>query len=248
MVILGPMELDGSVFIVTGAAGGIGRAITKRLVESGARVGAIDLTASPSSETCLSVEADVRDPAAVTRAVDEIVRWGGRLDGVVNNAAILRDGALVRLTPKGIEPLDLESWNDTLATNLTGTFLVAREAVPRMIASKAKGVIVNLSSISRSGNAGQSAYAATKAAISAVTRTWAEELAFFKIRVAAIAPGLVDTPMFQRIPKDRVEKYRRRIPAGRIGSPDEIAKMVLAIIDNDYVNGTTVEVDGGFSF
>ncbi|MBX3204743.1 MAG: SDR family oxidoreductase [Labilithrix sp.] len=242
------MELKDSVFIVTGAAGGIGQAVTRHLIDAGARVGAIDRVPASFGDRSLFVECDVRDPAEVASAVSEIARWGGRLDGVVNNAAILRDGALVRLTRAGIEKLDLESWNDTLQTNLTGTLLVAREAVPRMIESKARGVIVNLSSVSRKGNAGQSAYAATKAAVDALTRTWAEELAFFKIRVVAVAPGLIDTPMARSIPKDRLDRYQRRTPAGRIGAPDEIAKMVLAIATNDYVNATTIEVDGGFTF
>ncbi|MBN9159846.1 MAG: hypothetical protein BGO98_32030 [Myxococcales bacterium 68-20] len=241
------MDLTDRVVVVTGAAGGIGRAVVERLVHAGAHVGAIDKVPC-ALDGALSVEADVRDPAAVATAVDRIAAEYGRIDGVVNNAAILRDGALVKLTRGGIETLDLESWNDTLQTNLTGTFLVARAAITHMIRAKSKGAIVNLSSISRRGNAGQSAYAATKAAVDALTRTWAQELAFFKIRVVAIAPGLIDTPMFRSIPEPRVAAYKQRIPAGRIGLPDDIAKMIQAVFENDYVNGTTLEVDGGFTF
>ncbi len=241
------MKLSDRVIVVTGAAGGIGRAIVERLLQAGARVGAIDKVPCTIGGA-LSIEADVRDPSAVATAVDRIATEYGRIDGVVNNAAILRDGALVKLTRGGIETLDLEGWNDTLQTNLTGTLLVTRAAVTHMIQAKSKGVIVNLSSISRHGNAGQSAYAATKAAVDALTRTWAEELAFFKIRVVAIAPGLIDTPMYQSIPEGRVAAYKKRILAGRVGLPDDIAKMVLAVFDNDYVNGTTLEVDGGFRF
>ncbi len=245
------MDLKDRVVVVTGAAGGIGRATVERLVAAGARVGAIDLVPIEpafSADRCLAVEADIRSPESVLGAVDRVAAWGGRIDGLVNNAAILRDGALVKLGRGGIDVLDLESWNDTIQTNLTGTFLVTRAVIPHLIRGKGKGAIVNLSSVSRSGNAGQSAYAATKAGIDALTRTWAEELAFFKIRVVAIAPGLVDTPMFRAIPEKSVKQYKERIPAGRIGAPDEIARMIVHVFENEYVNGTTIEVDGGFSF
>ncbi len=239
------MELKDKVILVTGAAGGIGRAIVARLRDAGARVAGID---QKPGEADYFEQADVRDAAQMVAVAARVAEWGGRLDGAVNNAAILRDGALVKLAKGAIEPLDLESWNDTLATNLSGVFHVTRAVVPHLIRNKAKGAIVNLSSVSRRGNAGQSAYAATKAAVDAVTRTWAQELAFFKIRCVAIAPGLVETPMFRQIPEARVVQYKTRIPAGRIGAPDEIAAMVRSVFENDYVNGTTIEVDGGFAF
>lgn len=242
------MQLTDATIVVTGAARGIGRAIVEELRVAGAFVGALDLLPMREEEGILPIVCDVRDAAAVDAAVARIAAWRGRIDGVVNNAGILRDGALVKLGKGGIQALDLESWNDTLQTNLTGTFHVARAAVPVMITSKAKGAVVNVSSISRQGNAGQGAYAASKAAVSAVTRTWAEELAFFKIRCVAIAPGLIDTPMMQGIPKDRLDRYRPRIPAGKVGEPSAIARMVRSVFENDYVNGTTIEVDGGFRF
>ncbi len=125
---------------------------------------------------------------------------------------------------------------------------MAREVSASMITARQGGLLLNMSSNSRGGNAGQSAYAATKAAVVALTKTWAQELAIYKIRSVAIAPGFIQTPMTDRIPPMFVEKIRERTPVGRFGTPEEFAMTARFVIENDYLNGTVVEVDGGMSF
>jgi 3-oxoacyl-[acyl-carrier protein] reductase len=177
--------------------------------------------------------------------VDEAVR---RLDGVnvlVNNAAVLLDGRLATRDEEWTRKLPLAQWKRVIDTNLTGSFLVAREAAAAMLERGGAGLIVNLSSVFRWGNEGQTAYAASKGGLDAATRTWAMELAPHGIRVAGIAPGLIDTPILDNIAPDARESLVARIPAGRIGRPEEIWLALRFIIECEYFNGSILEVDGG---
>jgi 3-oxoacyl-[acyl-carrier protein] reductase len=164
---------------------------------------------------------------------------------LVNNAGVLIDGAMVSFSFKGVSRYPLESWRATLETNLTGSFLSAQLAAEQMIRKRAKGVIVNVSSISRQGRAGQSAYSASKGALASLTYTLAQELAPFKIRCVAVAPGLVDTPMAAQIPENYRKQMLSHVSAGRMGRPDEIAHGVRFCIENDFFNGRVLELDGG---
>jgi 3-oxoacyl-[acyl-carrier protein] reductase len=129
--------------------------------------------------------------------------------------------------------------------NLTGTFLCGREAAQRMIESGSKGVIINISSISRAGNMGQTNYAASKAGVQAMAVAWAKELARYGIRAAAIAPGFINTEMVAGMKESAREKLTSGIPLRRMGEPDEIAKTVEFIFQNDYISGRCIDVDGG---
>lgn len=252
------MKIDDARVIVTGGASGIGLATAAALLDAGAGlVGVVarDRAKLDAAFETLSKErdasrvtpllADVRDPEALARAFAEFAEAAGRLDVLVNNAAVLLDGAMVSFSFKGVGRYPLESWRTTLDTNLTGSFLSAQLAAEQMIRKRTKGVIVNLSSISRQGRAGQVAYSASKGAIASMTCTLAQELAPFKIRCVAIAPGLVDTPMAAQIPEDYRKQMLSHVAAGRMGRPEEIAHGIVFCIENDFFNGRVLELDGG---
>jgi 3-oxoacyl-[acyl-carrier protein] reductase len=184
----------------------------------------------------------------VERAVEEIYAEAGGIDVLVNNAAVLRDQALVSRLRGRTRKHSLGDWDETLGSNLTGAFLVAREVAARMVDSKRPGLIVNVSSISRAGNPGQSAYAASKAALDALTVTWSQELAPYGVRVVAIAPGFVETPMTRLIPPLFLAALKERTPLKRFGRLEEFAHALRFVIENDYLNGKVLELDGGLRF
>ena len=177
---------------------------------------------------------------------DPVVADFGALDVSVANAGILRDGLLVKAKDGVIQDkLSLQSWQAVIDVNLTGVFLCGREAAERMIRLGHGGCIVNVSSISRHGNFGQSNYSAAKAGVAALTVVWAKELARHAIRVNAIAPGFVRTEILAAMKPETLAKTAALVPAGRLGEPQEIAHTLLYILENDYLDGRIVEVDGG---
>ena len=252
------MNITGKTIIVTGGAAGLGLAFVRHSASLDARVWALDedraaLAAaendSPAGDAqARFVHCDVGDEAQVIRTIDEIERASGGIDVLVNNAAILRDQTLVTKLGKKIKKHSTDDWNAVLQSNLTGAFFTTREVAATMIAAKRPGLIVNISSISRAGNPGQSAYAATKAALDALTVTWSQELAAYKIRVVGIAPGFVETAMTKSIPPLFLEQIRERTPLKRFGTLDEFAHTIQYVIENDYLNGKVLELDGGLRF
>jgi 3-oxoacyl-[acyl-carrier protein] reductase len=251
------MNLSGIRAIVTGATGGIGSATVKALLEKGvAQVGllarneekvraAMDAFSSNESSRVLPLVADVRSPDDLTKAFDAFVQAAGGLEVLVNNAGVLLDGALVSFSFRGVQRYSLENWQNTLETNLRSVFLCSQLAVERMFRKRCKGVIVNISSISRQGRAGQTAYSASKGGIASLTATLAQELAPYAIRCAAIAPGLVDTPMAAQIPEEARKNMLEHVAVGRMGRAAEIAHGVLFCVENDFFNGRMLELDGG---
>lgn len=241
------------VAIVTGAAGGIGSALCHMLAERGATVCALDidtkslreLSENPKNTRIAPFVCDVSNEEQVCITVEDIFTRFGPAHVLINNAGVLRDAALVNVKPGGIQTLSTTQWRSVIEVNLTGTFLATREVAERMIRTKTRGVIINMSSISRKGNAGQSSYAASKAAVAALVTTWARELSLFGIRVVGIAPGLVATPLIDAIPIPILQANIQRTPSRRLGRPDEIAAAVASVLDNDFVNGRTLEIDGG---
>jgi 3-oxoacyl-[acyl-carrier protein] reductase len=243
--------------IVTGGASGIGLATARVLLEAGApRVGILardpakveaaakTLGEQWGSERVVSLEADVRDPAALERCFDAFLEAAGKLHVLVNSAGVLLDGAVVSFSFKGVSRYPLDAWRTTLDTNLTGTFLCSQLAIERMLRKRTRGVIVNVSSVSRKGRPGQAAYSATKGGVVSLTLTLAQELAPFKIRCVAIAPGLIETPMAERIPEDYRKQMLEHVAAGRLGTPEEAAHAVRFCVENDYFNGRVLELDG----
>ncbi len=250
------MDLRNKTIVVTGAGRGIGRAIALQLARRGASLALFDLNAADldsSVALCAaeSVQArgyrvNVADEAEVGAALGGVVTDFGRLDGLVNNAGIVRDALLVKVKDGAVVGrMSMEQWNAVIAVNLSGVFLCGREAAARMIECGNGGVIVNISSISRAGNAGQSNYSAAKAGVESMSVVWAKELARYGIRVGAVAPGFTHTDILATMRPELLEKLTAPVPLKRLGQPEEIAHAVQFIFENDFFTGRCLDVDGG---
>jgi len=248
---------SGKVLIVTGAARGIGAAVARLAARDGYRV-VVNYSASRQAAETLAGEigaaggsavalaGDVAKEADVLRLFAETDKRFGRLDGLVNNAGITRDALLVKVKDgEVIGKMSLAQWQAVIDVNLTGVFLCAREAAERMIRRGNGGVIVNISSISRAGNLGQTNYSAAKAGVVAMTVAWGKELARYHIRVGAVAPGFIRTPMVAAMKPEALAKVTAPVPLGRLGEPEEIAAAVDFIFRNEFFTGRCLELDGG---
>ena len=254
------MRLEDLKIIVTGAAQGMGRHFAIRLAETGAQVAAGDV--NEEGLRALADETRAARGKVHTRRLDvgdegdcgAFVSWAhgamGGLNGLINNAGILRDGLLVKKDKEtgAVKRLTREQWDAVIAVNLTGATWMVREVVATMVETGARpGVVVNMSSIARHGNRGQSNYSAAKAALAANTKTWSQEFAPFGIRVGAVAPGMIETPMTQGMNQKARDQLVSVIPVGRIGVPEDIWLAVKFVLECDYFNGRTIDVDGGLS-
>jgi 3-oxoacyl-[acyl-carrier protein] reductase len=255
------VKLSELKIVVTGAAQGMGRHFALRLAEAGAHVAAGDV----NTDGLASLEAEGKATAGkvVTRRLDvsseadvvDFVAWSkstlGGLNGLINNAGILRDGLLVKKDKATgeIKKLSQADWDAVIGVNLTGATMMVREVVAKMASTGSKpGVIVNMSSIARHGNRGQSNYVSAKAALAANTLTWGREFAQFGIRVGAVAPGMIETPMTQGMNQKARDELVSRIPVARIGVPEDIWLAVKFVLECDYFNARTIDVDGGLAF
>ena len=181
--------------------------------------------------------------------MDAIVRDFGRLDVLVNNAGITKDGLLIKVKDGAVVgKMGLDQWNAVIGVNLTGVFLCGREAAERMIKLGNGGVIINISSISSEGNFGQTNYSAAKAGVSTMTVVWSKELARYGIRSGAIAPGFCATEILAAMKPEVLAKVVEPVPLKRLGEPEEIAHTAVYIAENDFFTGRVVEVDGGLRF
>ncbi|MFT6395902.1 MAG: 3-oxoacyl-[acyl-carrier protein] reductase [Bradymonadia bacterium] len=254
------MNLQDLKIIVTGAASGMGRHFTLRLAEAGAQVSAWDLdedglsalkeAAADSTGTVHTFVCDVANEDQVVSSVAKSAEAMSGLNGLINNAGIIRDGLLVRKDRKtgDISKMSLSSWQKVIDVNLTGPFLCAREFAAKCIENGVDaGCIVNISSVSRNGNVGQTNYSAAKAGLVADTTLWAKELARHNIRVGAIAPGFVRTPILEGMRQDALEKLMKLVPLRRLAEPEELWLSVKFIIECDYFTGRCIDVDGGLA-
>jgi len=254
------MQLSQLKVIVTGAAQGMGAHFARRLAEAGAQVAAGDVKEDGLAQLAEATRGlpgkvhtrklDVSNEAEIGAFVDWAHAQMGGLNALINNAGILRDGLLVKKdrTTGAISKLTREQWDAVIGVNLTGATFMVRDTVAKMVATEQKpGVIVNMSSAARHGNRGQSNYAAAKAALAADTVTWAREFAPFGIRVGAVAPGMVETPMTQGMNQKARDAIVAAIPVGRIGLPEDLWLAVKFVLECDYFNARTIDVDGGGS-
>ncbi|HZR35383.1 MAG TPA: SDR family oxidoreductase [Nevskia sp.] len=251
------MDLRDKLVVVTGAGKGIGRAIATAFADRGADLALLDLDEADLAASKAQCESrgdvvahtyrcNVAREEQVIAALDAVVADFGRLDVLVNNAGITRDALLVKVKDGQVGgKMTLQQWQAVIDVNLTGVFLCGREAAERMARLGHGGVIVNISSISRHGNAGQSNYSAAKAGVAAMAVVWAQELARYAIRAAAIAPGFVRTDILNAMKPEVLQKVIAPVPARRLGEPEEIARAAVFIAENDYYNGRVLEVDGG---
>lgn len=251
------MKIAGKTIAITGSGRGLGAAMAKRLASAGARLALVDLDEQALRETqtaCVKagsplVEfyvANVAEEGPVEALFAKIASDFDALHGLVNNAGITRDALLLKYEDgEQVSKMTLEQWQAVIDVNLTGVFLCGREAAAVMIELACEGCIINISSISRHGNVGQTNYSAAKAGVQAMAVTWAKELARYGIRTASIAPGFIATEMVMAMKPEAREKLTRAIPATRMGEPDEIAQTVQFILENDYVSGRCFDIDGG---
>lgn len=242
------MDMKGKHCVVTGAGRGLGRQIAIDLARQGAIVHACDV----NSKSINSLEAESPCPNMAFHVCDvtsetEVESFFAGLPGVdilVNNAGITKDGLLVKIKDGSLSTMPLVDFEKVLNVNLVGVFLCGRAAAARMAVADG-GVIINISSVSRSGNFGQTNYSAAKAGVDAMTVAWSKELARHRIRCAAVAPGYLETEMTAAIRPEVLERITAQVPLRRLGKMQEISHAVRFIIENDFANGKIFEIDGG---
>jgi 3-oxoacyl-[acyl-carrier protein] reductase len=245
------MLLKDQIALVTGGSRGIGRGIVQALAREGAKVAfvyrgsqqAADALVAEIGSTCQAIQADVAEAGAAQRVVEKVLGDWGRIDVLVNNAGVIRDGLFVRMEP--------DDWQTVLDTNLGGTFAFCRAVAGQMALKQRSGRIINISSVAAEHvNAGQCNYAASKGAVNAFTRALAVELGSRNVTVNAVAPGFVETDMTEAVRNKAGDFIQKKlIPARRLGKPEDIAAAVvfLASAGASYITGQVITVDGGLS-
>jgi 3-oxoacyl-[acyl-carrier protein] reductase len=243
------LSLEGRVAVVTGAGRGIGSATARQLARAGAQVALLDLDPAGVNRTAeaigleggeaLAFTNDITDSFAVERTLDRVIDEWGRIDVLVNNAGVLSEAPLEDLTDEDLE--------ESLDINLRGTLVCTRATVPHMVARGAGRVISAASMSTRIGAVGLTAYSASKGAIVGMTRTWARELGPKGITANAVAPGLIDSETTSAVPAGELEATLSRLPARRLGRPDEVAAVYVFLASDlsSFINGAVLGVDGG---
>lgn len=242
-------KLEGAVVVVTGAGRGIGRAIAEELGAEGANVVVNYAKSAGHAEEvvaklregggkAIAVRADVSHPIQAAQLIETTINEFGRIDVLVNNAGITIDKSLKNLTTG--------DWDAVIQTNLSGYFYTTKAALPHFTEQKS-GKIIHISSfVGKAGNFGQANYSAAKAGIIGLTKTAAIELARFHVTVNAVCPGFTETEMYTKVPDHVKEQIVKRIPLGRVGTAQEVARAVrFLIVDGDYITGSALDINGG---
>jgi 3-oxoacyl-[acyl-carrier protein] reductase len=246
------MHLENSSVLVTGGGSGIGFKIVEQfhlraksliVLEKNRESFDALLDMNPGLHI---IHCDVASEKGVTDAFLEIDALGLVPNVVINNAGIIHNELLVNISKKTDRSHSFTSWKNTISANLDSVFLVTRSAVDRMLKTRKKGVVISISSISANGNPGQTAYAASKAGVNALSNTWAKELGPFGIRFVAIAPGFLETEStLNSLGYEKLKKLKQSNPLGRLGAPESIVETVKFAIENEFLNGVVLSIDGG---
>lgn len=246
------MKLKNTVSIVTGGANGIGKNLASKLARKGSIVGIIDIDKkalgklSKTNSRLVPIHCDVTDYQNISLVIDRFYKKYKKIDILINNAGIISNSALISFSEGKLKKHDVLLWNKVVSTNLNSVFYITSHVVEKMVLTRTKGIIINISSISASGNAGQGAYSASKAGVNALTKTWSKELGLLGIRVVSIAPGFTDTEATRKaLTENYLNEWKRKTPLRRLGKPDEISDAAIAVINNDFINGKVIEIDGG---
>jgi 3-oxoacyl-[acyl-carrier protein] reductase len=245
--------MQDKVVLVTGGAAGIGKATAERFAEDGAKVILCDLAEEAGKKVAEAIggefyKVNVTDRQAVQAWVDEVIAKHGRIDVIVNNAGIVRDGQLVKFKEgQLVGQMSEADFDLVISINLKGVFNCAQAVAPQMI-KQGSGVILNASSVvGLDGNFGQTNYVATKAGVVGMTKVWARELGKYGIRVNALAPGFIATEILKSMPEKIIEGMKARTPLRRMGDPRDIANAYLFLASDEasFITGETLRVDGG---
>lgn len=246
------MDLKDKTVVVTGAAGGIGQVLIQALADRQARPVALDkdsraLEKLTGDQKGLSARAvDLTDSQACRQTITKVQQDLGDIHALVNCAGAICNLPLVGLTTEGVRPHPTDQWDRAIATNLSQVFYITVPVAELMVRQRIAGVIVNVSSVSAEGNAGQGAYSAAKAGVRALTAAWAKELAPMRIRVACISPGFTDTQAVKNsMDEDSLRAVRQKTCLRRMAKPKEIVEGILFLLQNDFFDGRTLELDGG---
>lgn len=243
------MEFQNQAAVITGGASGLGREAARMLCERGAHVIVADVNEAQGVEAVAElrdvggkadfVQVNVGDEASVQEMATKVREIASRLDVLINNAGITRDGMLHKLTK--------EKWDQVISINLTGVYLCTQAAIPLMLENGYGRIVSTSSVVGLYGNIGQTNYAATKAGVIGLTKTWAKELGHKGITVNAVAPGFIRTPMLDAVPEKILEMMREKVPVKRLGEAADIARayVFLASPSSSYINGAVLSVDGG---
>jgi 3-oxoacyl-[acyl-carrier protein] reductase len=246
------MNIENKVAIVTGGASGLGKKITEDLLNLGAKVAVYDinqkaLNALDENENILKIACDITKEGEIEGAINQTIDQFSKIDILVNNAGILYSEPLINIMSKE-KRHSIISWKKVIDINLTAPFVLTSYVAEQMIMSRTKGVIINISSISAKGNSGQSAYSAAKAGLESMTVVWAKELGGFGIRSVAIAPGFMDTAStHSAVTQEVLDHVKKETPIKRLGKAEDVSLAVKFAIENNYITGKTLDVDGGLT-
>lgn len=248
------MELTEARIIITGAGSGFGKSMAKHFAAQHAQVYAVDVNQIALSQlksenaAIQTFECDITDNDRVEKVIDAIFQIDSKTNILINNAGIMKNAPLVNVLQRPDSKHCVDLWHQVIDVNQHAVFYTTRSFANHMIKSRNKGVIINISSIAAAGNAGQTAYSASKAAIEAMTKVWSKELGVFGIRSVAVSPGFIDTAgTHDALEEKMLNNWIEKTPLKRTGKTEEIVAAVRFVIENDFVNGEVVQVNGGLT-
>jgi 3-oxoacyl-[acyl-carrier protein] reductase len=249
------VKLVDARILITGGGAGIGQFLVESLLDQVTSVAVFELNEARCEalrqqfgDRLVVMQCDVSNAQAVDSSFQDLLSSGFQPNVLINNAGLIHSEPLVNMLSRSDRAHAQDSWRIVLSANLDSVFFVTRRVVDHFLAQRCKGVVISISSISARGNPGQSAYSAAKAGVNALTSAWAKELGAFGLRFAAIAPGFLDTESTRNALSEAVlNKLRNQVPLRRLGELQSVAQAVRYVIENDYVTGTVLDVDGGLT-